>query len=187
MLLDAYGLPAQPPRTAQVINLAAALCAPATVGDPADMLRSIGTSAPNLESRLHALIELAALLDRRNDARGSLRVLREAEQLCDGDEPVLFARRLIRLRVAIDPAEILRQTFVPITNGERAVFKLLPQDLTQVELGEALGLSVNTIKSHLRSLYQKIGVSTRAEALDFGRRTGVLATATPWEDPLAVS
>ncbi|MFW2335024.1 LuxR C-terminal-related transcriptional regulator [Ilumatobacter sp.] len=183
-LLDTYELPTQPPRTSQVLDLAAALCARETARDPADMLRSISVSAPNQESRLHALIELAALLDRRNEVGAAMTVLHEAEQLCDGDEPVLFARRLVRLRVAIDPAEILRQTFVPITNGERAVFKLLPQDLTQAEIGGVLDLSVNTIKSHLRSLYRKIGVSTRDEALDFGRRTGLLATATPWEEPL---
>ena len=61
------------------------------------------------------------------------------------------------------------------------MFRLLPSGLTQDEMAESLGVSVNTIKSQLRSIYQECGVTTRQDAVDFGIRTGLLATVTPWE------
>jgi LuxR family transcriptional regulator, maltose regulon positive regulatory protein len=35
-------------------------------------------------------------------------------------------------------------------------------------------VSVNTVKSHLRSIYRKLGVAGRREAVEAGRRRGLL-------------
>ncbi len=63
---------------------------------------------------------------------------------------------------------------VPLTESERAVLRFLPSHMTNEEISQALFLSINTVKTHLRSAYRKLGVSSRREAIARGRRLGLL-------------
>jgi len=54
---------------------------------------------------------------------------------------------------------------VRLTASERAVLRYLPSHLTNEEIARDLCLSVNTVKSHLRTLYRKLGVNSRREAI----------------------
>lgn len=53
-----------------------------------------------------------------------------------------------------------------LTASERRVFAALPHHERVADLASALFLSPNTVKSHLSSLYRKLGVSSRREALE---------------------
>ena len=53
-----------------------------------------------------------------------------------------------------------------LTDAELAVLRLLRGDLSQREIGSELYISLNTVKSHTRSIYRKLGVATRAEAVE---------------------
>ncbi len=53
----------------------------------------------------------------------------------------------------------------PLTAAELRVLKLLPI-AGYVEIAATLYISLNTVKSHLRSIYQKLGVSSRSEAIE---------------------
>jgi len=57
-----------------------------------------------------------------------------------------------------------------LTASELAVLRLLRSHLTNQEIADALYLSVNTVKTHLRAVYHKLGVCSRREAVDRGRR-----------------
>ena len=61
-----------------------------------------------------------------------------------------------------------------LTASELAVLRLLRSHLTNQEIADALYLSVNTVKTHLRAVYHKLGVSSRREAVDRGRRLRML-------------
>ena len=74
------------------------------------------------------------------------------------------------------PAEAVS---VPLTDSERAVLRFLPSHMTNEEISQALFLSINTVKTHLRSAYRKLGVSSRREAIARGRRLGLLLSAPP--------
>jgi len=63
---------------------------------------------------------------------------------------------------------------VRLTDSERAVLCFLPSHMTNEEISQALFLSVNTVKTHLRSAYRKLGVGSRREAIARGRRLGLL-------------
>jgi LuxR family maltose regulon positive regulatory protein len=56
-----------------------------------------------------------------------------------------------------------------LSDSELSVVRFLPSDLTNEEIGEALFLSVNTVKTHLRSIYRKLGARSRREATAIAR------------------
>jgi LuxR family transcriptional regulator, maltose regulon positive regulatory protein len=53
----------------------------------------------------------------------------------------------------------------PLTAAEQRVLKLLPTS-SYLQMAASLCVSRNTVKTHLRSIYQKLGVTSRAEALE---------------------
>ena len=61
-----------------------------------------------------------------------------------------------------------------LTEREGAVLRYLPSRLTNGEIARECFMSVNTVKTHLKSIYAKLGVSTRAEAIDEARRLHLL-------------
>ncbi|MBN8866443.1 MAG: response regulator transcription factor [Solirubrobacterales bacterium] len=61
-----------------------------------------------------------------------------------------------------------------LTNRERAVLILLSEGQTNTEIGEALYLSVGTVKSHVSSILSKLGVKSRVEAALLAERAGLL-------------
>jgi LuxR family maltose regulon positive regulatory protein len=52
-----------------------------------------------------------------------------------------------------------------LSEGEFRVLRLLASDLTQREIGAELYLSLNTIKSHTRSIFRKLGASNREQCV----------------------
>ena len=57
----------------------------------------------------------------------------------------------------------------PLTERERDVLRFLPSRLTVREIADELYVSVNTLKFHLRIIYRKLGVTSRAEAAEVAR------------------
>ena len=79
-----------------------------------------------------------------------------------------LAERLGRLRAAGDAA-------VELTAAERRVLEQLPTHRSLVEIGEHLYVSRNTVKTHTLSIYRKLGVSGRSEAVARARELGLLS------------
>ena len=65
----------------------------------------------------------------------------------------------------------------PLTERELRVLRLLTSDLSERDIGRELYVSHNTIHSHVRSIYRKLGVSSRAHALERTRELRLLARA----------
>ena len=61
-----------------------------------------------------------------------------------------------------------------LTDRERDILYYLPTHLRSAEIGAELFLSVNTVKSHMRAIYRKLGVATRAEAVVRARELSLL-------------
>jgi ATP/maltotriose-dependent transcriptional regulator MalT len=62
----------------------------------------------------------------------------------------------------------------PLTERERAVLRLLFRSLSVSEIARELYLSGNTVKTHRRAIYRKLGVSTRQEAIQRAQESGIL-------------
>ena len=58
----------------------------------------------------------------------------------------------------------------PSRNGEREILEYLRRGLAKKEIAASLGISVKTVKSHLTSLFQKIGVMDRTQAALWAER-----------------
>jgi ATP/maltotriose-dependent transcriptional regulator MalT len=65
----------------------------------------------------------------------------------------------------------------PLTEGETRVLRYLPTHLRATEIACELHLSANTVKTHLRHLYQKLGAHSRREAVERARVLGLLASS----------
>ena len=63
---------------------------------------------------------------------------------------------------------------VTLTTREREILALLADGLGNKQIAARLGISTNTVKTHLELLFDKIGVSSRAEAVATGVRRGLL-------------
>jgi LuxR family maltose regulon positive regulatory protein len=61
-----------------------------------------------------------------------------------------------------------------LSEGELRVLRLLASSLTQREIGAELYLSLNTIKSHTRSIFRKLGASSREQAVARARQLGLI-------------
>ena len=61
-----------------------------------------------------------------------------------------------------------------LTQRERRVLQLLTGDLSERDIGRELYVSHNTVHSHVRSIYRKLGVSSRAHALQRTRELRLL-------------
>jgi LuxR family transcriptional regulator, maltose regulon positive regulatory protein len=64
------------------------------------------------------------------------------------------------------------------STSETRVLRYLPTNLAAPEIASELSLSVNTVRTHMRHLYEKLGVHTRTEAVARARALGLLAPAS---------
>lgn len=61
----------------------------------------------------------------------------------------------------------------PLTTRERVVLAELGEDVTLEDIARRLFVTRNTVKSQVRSVYRKIGVSTRSEAVAWAKAAGI--------------
>jgi len=125
---------------------------------------------------IEILLRLAGVLLDLGDRRGASTLLDEARavltSLPDGAQAQLA--RLNRLQRRLDARRPQAMAPAgPLTERELAVLRLLPGHLSLREIGRELSLSQNTIKTRVRAIYRKLGVSNRSDAVRQARRTGV--------------
>ena len=108
-------------------------------------------------------------------AKDMLREARQAAEACadPGVLPQLVARVERRLRLL--PSTARRMPYEEdLSDRELAVLRQPTTDLTQREIGEALYLSFNTVKTHVKSIFRKLDVATRPDAVSRARELRLL-------------
>jgi LuxR family maltose regulon positive regulatory protein len=169
---------------------------PDTAVDTLEAVEPSRTDAP-----IQALLLAAIAHDARGDAGAAGRALEGALDLAEGDGLLLpfllfgapeLLERHARARTAhaalvanlLDllagqtdtdgggDVEPLRE---PLSESELRVLRYLPTNLHATEIASELFVSENTIRTHMRHLYAKLGVHRRADAVRRGRDLGLLA------------
>ncbi|MGD0878001.1 MAG: response regulator transcription factor [Anaerolineales bacterium] len=92
-----------------------------------------------------------------------------AEGLWAGSPALVQAGLERQRRPSLAEAE---QVVNPLTERERQVLELTAQGLANKQIAVSLDISENTVKFHLSSLYAKLGVTSRTEAVRAGARRG---------------
>ena len=117
----------------------------------------------------YGLLTHAGIKGSLGDRSAAEEMLREARKVAEtcadpGVLPELVARAERRLRLRPSRAAQTRYD-EDLSSRELAVLRLLATDLNQREIAEALYVSFNTVKSHVKSIFRKLGVATRPDAV----------------------
>ena len=90
-----------------------------------------------------------------------------------------------------DIVDLLRGASAPSTDRERLsqpeelspselrVLRYLPTNLTRPEIARELYVSINTVNTHIRNIYSKLGARDRSSAVQRARELRLLSTARP--------
>jgi LuxR family transcriptional regulator, maltose regulon positive regulatory protein len=130
-----------------------------------DLAESDGLLFPFL---LHPMPELLERHARQRTAHPAL--IRKIISALGGAPPA--ARPSEQAAPAAGPSERLPE---PLSQAEARVLRFLPTSLSAPEIARELYVSVNTVRTHMRHLYDKLGAHRRLEAVNRARALGLLA------------
>jgi LuxR family maltose regulon positive regulatory protein len=163
---------AEPPASEHFVSAMALLAQGRLTGDTAALEQSVA-----LARRGAAPMEIAVALTGLGEARRDPATLQEALALlvdCEdpGRLPTVIEETQIRLRGRAPGPR--RKLAADLSVRELAVLRLLPSGASLREIASTLYLSLNTVKTHSRSIYRKLGAGSREEAVQRGRELGLL-------------
>ena len=123
------------------------------------------------EARIFAAVQAGASGYLLKDA-GPEAVVRAVTEVAAGGAPAspLVARKLLE---AVRHAAPSDDAF-DLTPREREVLTLLVEDDTEAQIADALGLSPHTVRSHIKNLYAKLEVHSRAAAVRTAFQSGIV-------------
>lgn len=133
-------------------------------------------------ARGHADVRDRRLLDAASAAVGEgfcLIFLREVPELLPALRTLAETRRqLLPLIITLDALRVRAGTGggpeQELSRRELNVLRYLPSELTNPEIAAQLDITTNTLKTHVRSLYRKLGVTSRADAVHAAKEAGLL-------------
>jgi LuxR family maltose regulon positive regulatory protein len=128
----------------------------------------------------YAALALADVRQRQHNPAAARRLLARVRGLLEslpdpGDGLDRLERTEKALRLRRDTAR--STTVAPyweLSRRELDVLRLLPSMMTQREIAAELYVSFNTVRTHTRVIFQKLGVASRPEAVDRARELGLL-------------
>jgi LuxR family maltose regulon positive regulatory protein len=152
---------------------------------------------PEPRARLERCLWSAVVYNAEGDGQSALSVLTAVVAECEIERMVgLFrdagppALSLARVLYGIAPGSFLRHVVerpaltvrptrtkglvIPLTDKEFAVLSLLPTRLSNTEIAERLGISHNTVKTHLKHIYRKFNAVRRSEVIGVAERLHLL-------------
>lgn len=77
--------------------------------------------------------------------------------------------------ITIDQDEFNEKLDNPLSTREIEVLTYALSDLTNQEIADKVFVSVNTVKFHLKNIYEKLGVSNRKEVIKFALSSSKLS------------
>ena len=123
----------------------------------------------------HALIRLAEVIREGGNQQQALSILVEARAIVDScRDPGALGDRLDQLGARDRDDSPVKPPGELLTERERDVLQRLDSDQSQAEIAASLFVSFNTLHTHVRSAYRKLGASSRGEALARAKALGLI-------------
>jgi DNA-binding NarL/FixJ family response regulator len=114
-------------------------------------------------------------------ARGYMLKDADPEQIAEGIRAVAAGKRWLSQEILevvltqrLPPTEILAVNQERLSTREQEVLALLGQGLNNAQIAEQIQLSEMTVKNHVTSLYSKLNLHTRAEAVAYAWQHGLV-------------
>jgi LuxR family transcriptional regulator, maltose regulon positive regulatory protein len=125
---------------------------------------------------LLGLLALSRVRAARGDRTGARNLLDEARDVVEAYPDAGIFPDLIERQERELVRRSKRETALTevLTDRELAVLRLFEGDLSHRQIGESLYVSINTVKTHVKSIYRKLDVSSRAEALERARERALI-------------
>jgi LuxR family transcriptional regulator, maltose regulon positive regulatory protein len=121
-----------------------------------------------------ALLEMARVYIALADPGGARAVLRQVNDIVQQRSALgNLPQQAEELRARAETIQVEGLGASALTTAELRLLPLLPTHLSFREIGERLYLSRHTVKTQVISIYRKLGVSSRGEAIDRMRELGV--------------
>lgn len=122
------------------------------------------------------LLALARVRSARGDRAGAREVLAEARStLDDFPDAAMFHERLERQERKLRTRNPREGAFSEeLTGRELDVVGLLDGELSTRQMGQRLYLAPSTVRTHIKSIYRKLGASSRREAVEVARTRGLI-------------
>jgi LuxR family maltose regulon positive regulatory protein len=117
----------------------------------------------SVEIQLRLAEVLLAMDDRAAAATAAAEVRNVLTASPDGADALLARLGALERGLAVAPPPLAE----PLTEREQAVLSLLRRSMSVSEIARELYLSGNTVKTHRRAIYRKLGVRTREEAIEW--------------------
>jgi DNA-binding NarL/FixJ family response regulator len=102
-------------------------------------------------------------------------IIRAVRVVADGEAifgPTIAAR-LMGFFAGLDRTAGAAPAFPELTDREREILGLISQHLTNPQIAERLGLSQKTVRNHVSSIFTKLRVADRAQAIMLARESGM--------------
>lgn len=131
-----------------------------------------------------------------NGEKLTIGVIQETRERNEGFDPIAAIETVVSdstswfARTIVDKLKALRQEDKQLSGDrsrasdldllsdrEREVLGLICEGHSDAEMGTILGLSENTVRNHIASLYRKIGVKRRTAAIIWARERGIVGRA----------
>ena len=161
------------------------------------LLAALRDPAARGHDRVDVWLWSALVASRLREDRQAVEHLQTAVRLADPQGvrlPFLLAERTLLIQLLIRMQELgpeseivddlldllgllrepeLPSTYEPLTDRELIVLEYLPTMMTNAEIAERLFVSVNTVKAHLKSIFRKLDVSSRRQAVQRAKELGL--------------
>ncbi len=156
-------------------------------GSGIDLMQEINTVSPNTYGVICSIYDddkhiFAAL---RAGANGYLlkdqprsRQLEQLREIVNGQPPLSpgVARRILNYFTGSLPESDAKksQHVVQLTDREQEVLRLIAKGYSRPEVAKLLGISLNTVSGYTKTIYQKLNITSRAEAVVEAVKLGLI-------------
>lgn len=153
-------------------------------GSGVELIRSLSQTSPQTYSVVATIFDddrhlFAAL---QAGAQGYLlkeqprpRLLAQLQGIMNGNPPLspTVARRILRYFQGQPPPRVTDKT---LSDREKEVLTLVSKGLSRSDISRLLGITPNTAAGYIKTIYRKLNVSSRAEAVLEAVRMGLVST-----------